>query len=57
MITLIRWFKIKSKKIKYELMIYEIIDKIFMEIIKHPEEIEQKMVDSVVKLIIGNKTK
>ncbi len=56
MITLFRWFMIKSKEIKYRLVFWNIADQVFTELAKHPEEIEKKLTDSVVKLIIGRNT-
>ncbi|WP_305113931.1 hypothetical protein [Thomasclavelia cocleata] len=55
MITLIRLYMIKAKEIKYKLVFWEIVDTIIAELAKHPEEIEKKLADSVVKLIISNK--
>lgn len=56
MITLFRWFMIKSKEIKYRFVFWNIADQVFTELAKHPEEIEKKLTDSVVKLIIGSNT-
>ena len=55
MITLIRLYMIKAKEIKYNLVFWETVDTIIAELAKHPEEIEKKLADSVVKLIISNK--
>ena len=56
MITLFRWFMIKSKEIKYRLVLWKIFDQVFIELAEHPEEIEKKLTDSVVRLIVGNNT-
>lgn len=56
MITIFRWFTIKSKEIKYRLAFWKIIDQVFTELAKHPEEIEKQLTDSVIKLIIGSNT-
>ena len=56
MITIIRWFMIKSKEIKYRLVFWKIVDQVFTELAKHPEEFEKKLTDSVVRLIVGNNT-
>ena len=56
MITLLRWYMLKAKEIKYKLALWMFIDKVYVELTKHPDKIEQRMVDSVVRLIIGNKS-
>lgn len=56
MITLIRWYMIKSKEIKYKLALWQFVDRFFIEVSKNTEEIEQKLLDSIVKMIVGNKT-
>lgn len=56
MITLIRLYMIKSKEIKYKLALWQFVDKFFTEISKNSEEIEQKIVNSIIKIIIGEKT-
>ncbi len=56
MITLFRLYMIKAKKIKYKLVFWKIIDNVFAELIKHPEEFEKRLTDSVVRLIVGDKT-
>lgn len=56
MITLIRWYMIKSKEIKYKLALWQFVDRLFTEVSKNTEEIEQKLFDSIVKMIVGNKT-
>ena len=56
MITLLRLYMIKAKEIKYRLAFWKIIDGIVKELAKHPEEIEKKLTDSVVRLIVGNNT-
>lgn len=56
MITLIRLFMIKSKEIKYRLAFWQFVDQIFSEINNHPEEFEKKLIDSVVRLIVSDKT-
>lgn len=56
MITLIRWYMVKSKEIKYKLALWQFVDRLFTELSKNPEEIEQKIVDSITKIIVWNKT-
>lgn len=56
MITLFRLYMIKAKEIKYKLAFWKIVDSTIAELTKHPEELEKKLTDSVVKLIVGAKT-
>ena len=56
MITLFRLYMIKAKEIKYKLAFWKIVDKTIAELAKHPEEFEKKLTDSVVRLIVGDKT-
>lgn len=56
MITLFRLYMIKAKKIKYKLAFWKIVDNTIAELAKHPEEFEKKLTDSVVRLIVGDKT-
>ena len=56
MITLFRLYMIKAKEIKYRLAFWNIVDGVIKELAKHPEEIEKKLTDSVVRLIVGNNT-
>lgn len=51
MITLFRWVLLKQKEIKWKLAFWQFIDKQAMELIKNPEEIEKKFVDSLAKLV------
>ena len=54
MITLFRLYMIKAKEIKYRLAFWNIVDGVIKELAKHPEELEKKLMDSVVRLIVGN---
>lgn len=56
MITLLRLYMIKAKEIKYKLAFWKIVDNTIAELAKHPEEFEKKLTDSVVRLIVGDKT-
>lgn len=56
MITLVRLYIIKAKKIKYMLAFWKIIDQVIAEFAKHPEDFEKKLTDSFVRLIVGKKT-
>lgn len=56
MITLFRLYMIKAKEIKYKLAFLKIVDNVIAELAKRPEEFEKKLTDSVVRLIVGDKT-
>ena len=59
MITLFRWYLLKAKRIKWELALWQFIDQQAIELIKHPEEIEKKILPYLAELIHesnGNKT-
>ena len=51
MITLIRWFILQQKKIKWELALWQFIDKQAKELLKNPEEIEKKFVSALADII------
>ena len=51
MITLFRWILLKQKKIKWELALWQFIDKQAMELLKNPEEIEKKFVSALAEII------
>lgn len=51
MITLFRWWLYKTKEIKWKCAFWQFADKQLMEFIKNPEKLEEKFVDSLVKLI------
>lgn len=51
MITLFRYIRLQQLKIKWQLAIWQYIDKQAMELIKNPEELEKKFVNSFAKLI------
>lgn len=56
MITLIRWWLYKSKEIKYKLAFWQFIDKQAMELIKNPENLENKIISEIAKIIHENNT-
>lgn len=56
MITLFRLYMIKANEIKYRLVFWKLVDQVFTELSKHPDEIEKRLTDSVVRLIIGSNT-
>ena len=51
MITLIRYYMMKSKEMKYRLMLWQFIDKLFDELVKHPEEIEKKIISYIADAV------
>lgn len=51
MITLIRAIRLWQLKTKWSLAIWQLIDKQAMELIKNPEELEEKLLNSLAKLI------
>lgn len=55
MITLVRLYMIKVKEIKYKLAFWKIVNNTIAELAKHPDELEKKLTNSVVRLIVGNK--
>ena len=51
MITLFRWILLKQKKIKWELALWQFIDKQANELLKNSEEIEKKFVSALAEII------
>lgn len=51
MVTLFRWYLYKAKEIKWKLIFWQFADKQLTELIKKPEDLEQKFIDSIAKLI------
>lgn len=51
MITLIRWILLKQLEVKWKLTFWQIADKQFTELIKHPEELEKRFIDSFARII------
>lgn len=51
MITLLRWCLLKAKKIKWELAIWQFLDKQLTELLKNPEDLEQKLMSYLSELI------
>ena len=51
MITLFRWIILQQKKIKWELALWQLIDKQANELLKNPEEIEKKFVSALAEII------
>lgn len=51
MITIFRWVLLKQKEIKWKLAFYQFFDKQLTELIKHPEEMEKKIMPYLAELI------
>ena len=51
MITLFRWIILQQKKIKWELALWQFIDKQASELLKNPEEFEKKFVSALAEII------
>ncbi len=51
MVTLIRYYMMKAKAIKYRLMVWQFIDRLFDELVKHPEEIEKKIIGYIADAV------
>ena len=51
MITLIRWYIMKTKEIKWKLAFWQFVDKQATELIKNPEELEKKILPYLVEII------
>ena len=57
MITLFRWILLKQKKIKWQLALWQLIDKQASELLKNPEEIEKKIVSALAEIIHNEEKK
>lgn len=51
MITIIRWFILKSKEIKMKLAVMSFLEQIVNEVVNNSNDIQKKIIDSVVKNI------
>lgn len=51
MITLFRMVRLWQIKTKWQLAFWQFVDKQAMELIKNPEGLEKKFVDSLAKLV------
>lgn len=56
MITLFRKIRLWQLRTKWQLAFWQFVNKQAMEIIKNPEELEKKLADSIVRLVVGNDT-
>ena len=57
MITLFRWILLKQKKIKWELALWQFVDKQANELLKNPEEIEKKFISALAEIIHNEEKK
>lgn len=57
MITLFRWIILQQKKIKWELALWQFIDKQATELLKNSEEIEKKFVSALAEIIHNEEKK
>lgn len=51
MITLIRWYIMKTKEIKYKLAFWQFVDKTVKEIQKDPEWLAKNVMPELAKII------
>lgn len=51
MITLIRWYIMKTKEIKYKLAFWQFVDKTIKEIQKDPEWLAKNVMPELAKII------
>ena len=51
MITIIRWFILKSKEIKMKLAVMSFLEQIVNEVVNKSDDIQKKIIDNVVKNI------
>ena len=57
MITLFRWIILQQKKIKWELALWQFIDKQARELLKNPGETEKKFVSALAEIIHNENNK
>lgn len=56
MITLFRKLRLWQIRTKWQLAMWQFVDKQLMELIKHPEEIEKKIMPYLAELIHNDKS-
>lgn len=56
MITLFRWFILQTKKVKWELALWQFLDKELTILMKNPEEIEKKLMPYLAELVHNSVT-
>lgn len=57
MITLFRWYLMKTKEIKWKLAFWQFIDQQANELLKNPGEIEEKFVSALAEIIHNENNK
>ena len=57
MITLFRWYLMKTKEIKWKLAFWQFIDQQAKELLKNPEETEKKFVSALADIIHNENNK
>ena len=57
MITLFRWYLMKTKEIKWKLAFWQFVDQQAKELLKNPEEIEKKFVSALAEIIHNEEKK
>ena len=56
MVTLFRWLVLQTKKVKWELALWQFLDKELTTIAKNPEEIEKKIMPFLAELVHNSVT-
>lgn len=51
MITLFRWYIMKTKEIKWKLAFWQFVDKQATELMKNPEQLEKKIMPYLAEVI------
>lgn len=51
MLTFVRWILLKQKEVKWKLAIWRFADQQLMNILKHPEETEKKLINLLSEAI------
>ena len=51
MITLVRWYIMKTKEIKWKLAFWQFVDKQATELMKNPEQLEKKIMPYLAEVI------
>ena len=57
MITLVRWYIMKTKEIKWRLAVWQFVDQQAKELLKNPEEFEKKFVSALAEIIHNEEKK
>ena len=57
MITLFRWYLMKTKEIKWKLAFWQFIDQQATELLKNPEDVEKKFISALAEIIHNENNK